>query len=170
MRLRERERGRPELHKLLRMYSTNGPQFDLSMLASFFRPTETMKMSFFILVSYQDGEVLLETGNTKNEMPPRPMMSIDNQWYSICGDGFVDNAVGATLFCEKLGFTGGFGINKKAKRNSPAIYKAVHVGKCQYSDTQLMGCKGGGNDYKITEEKECANIDYTIECFQGSSY
>ena len=95
-------------------------------------------------------------------------MCMKHQWYSICGDGFVENGFGATLFCKKMGF--GFGVIKKAERSWGRHYNVVNVGKCHYSDFVLTRCKGGGNTYKITQAEECGIFEYNIECLQGSSY
>ena len=89
----------------------------------------------------------------------------------ICGNWFWNNQIGATLFCQKLGYTSG----TQSGRSLAGVLDeraAINIGQCDNGDT-LEACTGGCNDYKRADDG-CARCGVgnkakiTIEC-QGNS-
>ena len=105
------------------------------------------------------------------------MICHKKKWMVICGDGFVENDWGATMFCRQLGFSDG-AIRRVANRVEwstlrSSVYDALQVGVCQQSDGYSFNekCTGGKNTHKILDAKLCAaSYDYKIECFKGKFY
>ena len=79
-------------------------------------------------------------GDVKLKDKTIPMIFWNGTWSPICGHYFWDNHIGATLFCQKLGFEKGH----VSGRNSGKSYAtdAFMVGKCKKSDTWTK-CSGG---------------------------
>lgn len=89
--------------------------------------------------------------------PKGPKIFWDDEWNFICGAGFWDNDIGASLACSKRGFEKGTVIRSTDQERGE---KSLRVGKCNQGDT-WPNCTGGCNDYKLggrcsnDEEKKC---------------
>ena len=89
-----------------------------------------------------------------------PEIFWDDEWHYICGQGFWDNDIGATLHCNKRG-------SEKGHVNSQGSIREVNtfrLGKCNEGDT-WPNCTGGCNDYKLGGH--CSN-DEDKKCETGS--
>ena len=75
----------------------------------------------------------------------------NEKWVPICGHWFWDNNIGATLFCQKLGFESG-AINERFELKNDGL----RVGQCNSGDAWLQcsrcnelqvggQCDGGGS-------------------------
>ena len=62
----------------------------------------------------------------------------NEKWVPICGHWFWDNNIGATLFCQKLGFESGI-INERFELTNDGL----RVGKCDSGDAWLQCSRSG---------------------------
>ena len=71
-------------------------------------------------------------------------------WVPICGHYFWNNDIGARLFCQELGGTGGNVIgNHQYANTSPKLPSdGLQVGNCKSGDSWLK-CTGGCNSKNI---------------------
>ena len=109
---------------------------------------------------------LCKTGDVWLEDDGTPLFFWDRKWSPICGDSFWDDNVGATAFCNKLGYPSGT-VNKIESSYSVAHLK---VGKCQEGE-ELAECSGGGNHLGNDQGRYChtdREASITIECDQQS--
>ena len=97
-----------------------------------------------------------------------PYIFWDGQWTPICGEYFWNNAIGATLICQKLGYV--MGAHTDAK--STYTVDSFKVGQCEPYNT-LTSCNGGCNDYDVggycsnDANKHCnkdGQVKVTIQC------
>ena len=102
-----------------------------------------------------------------------PMIFWDGLWSLICGHYFWDNEVGATKFCEKLGYTAGNVLRTGEIYSSDSF----SVGKCKEND-DWPNCSERCNDYKLggkcstTGKGNCdagQSVNITITCSGGFS-
>ena len=74
--------------------------------------------------------------------PMWPLVWFNGKFHPICGHSFWDGDVGATKFCQLLGFARG---RRKYVRNALSE-DAMPVGKCNRGE-MLNSCSAGGNAY-----------------------
>ena len=91
-----------------------------------------------------NGDVRLKDDGT-------PMIYWNHHWSPICGISFWDNDVGATLFCQKLGYGSGKALYKITQNNYTE--DSFRLGNCLVGDS-LENCTGGSNDYRLSCTKE----------------
>ena len=111
----------------------------------------------------KNGDVWLEDDGT-------PLFFWNDKLSLICGNWFWNNQIGATLFCQKLGYTSG----TQSGSNLAVVLgeDAITIGECSTGDT-LDACTGGCNDYRRGDDA-CAKCGVdkkakiTIAC-QGNS-
>jgi hypothetical protein len=92
-----------------------------------------------------------------------PWIYWNNHWSPICGDMFWDNDVGATLFCQKLGYNSGMALGKNSLKNYTV--DSFRVGNCIVGDN-LENCTGGSNDYSLACAK-VSGLRMVISCSGG---
>ena len=92
---------------------------------------------------------ICNNGDVRIKNDGTPWLYWDNHWSPICTVGFSDNNNGATLFCKKLGYQSGKIIKKSAVSKEYPL-DAFQIGKCMTGD-RLQNCKGGGNEYMMTD-------------------
>ena len=105
---------------------------------------------------------LCKTGDVWLEEDGTPLFFWDRKWSPICGWSFWDDNVGATTFCNKLGYKSGT-VNKVQNRYPVA---SVRIGKCGDGD-ELTACTAGGNFLYSQNDKYCYPQDaysITIAC------
>ena len=73
-----------------------------------------------------------------------PSIFWDNQWIPICGHWFWNNDIGASKFCEKLGYDSGT-IQKSTEKYSRDSFG---LGQCN-NDDPWPYCTGGGNSMVV---------------------
>ena len=116
-------------------------------------------MFLFLLIGCKDGDVSFYDNI--------PKLFWSGNFISICGNGFWNNNHGSTLFCQKLGYTSG--NTKRSEGQSTSSMKALFVGECKVTDTNLASCSGGHNVRTITSLKDCSNgYTYEIKCDGGN--
>ena len=69
-----------------------------------------------------------------------------DKWVPICGHYFWNNQIGASKFCQKMGYDYG----RVTGKNDGTSYSedAIKIGQCNVDDAGLQ-CSGGCNDYSI---------------------
>ena len=75
-----------------------------------------------------------------------PEVFQNSQWHPICGRWFWDNNIGASLFCQQLGFDSGTITSEQRTIRLPR--DGIRVGRCNIGDTWLS-CTGGCNDLSV---------------------
>ena len=103
------------------------------------------------------GDVWLQDDGT-------PLFFWDHKWSPICGVSFWDDNVGATAFCNKLGYQSGT-VNKIQGHYSVAH---LRIGRCREGEP-LSECSAGGNYLRNDRERYCnpgQAASITIECDQ----
>lgn len=91
------------------------------------------------------GDVRISQHHHHNKLPENgkavyPEIVYSGHFYPICAHEFASNNYGATIFCQKLGFSSG-----EAQKTGAAFDKdAMPVGKCG-SGEELTACTKGGN-------------------------
>ena len=80
------------------------------------------------------------------------MIFWNHVWSPICGHYFWDNHIGATKFCQKLGY-----ISGKQSRNGYLKSAAICVGRCLENDDWDTKCSGEFNEYLVGPQ--CHNSD-----------
>ena len=99
----------------------------------------------------RDNLFILSEGSVRLGSDDIAEVYFNEKWVPICGHWFWDNNIGATLFCQKLGFESG-AINERFKLKNDGL----RVGKCDSGDSWLQcsrcgelqvggQCDGGGN-------------------------
>ena len=94
-------------------------------------------------------------------------------WIPICGHYFWNNNIGATLFCQQLGYETGIVKQESIARQVPLPDDGFRIGECETND--IWGqCTGGCNDHTIggTHCSDCrsgAMAGLRIEC-KGNHY
>ena len=97
------------------------------------------------------------------------------KWSPICGHYFWNNHVGASLFCQKLGYTNGTHVGKGSGQ-SYAV-DTFKVGQCDAHNT-WKNCTGGCNDDTIggmcvgNNNADCSAgqpVKITLACVGNSS-
>jgi len=106
-----------------------------------------------------NGDVLLEQDGT-------PKILWGDVWSPICGHYFWDNQVGATKFCQKLGY--GKGAQSGSGSGNHYTTDSFRLGSCQEGD-ELTGCTGGCNDYVVGGQCSNSGIFSSDECTQGDA-
>ena len=90
-----------------------------------------------------------------------PRMWFGGKFQTICGLGFWDNQIGASLFCKKLGYDSGE-IKMLPGQSSSMNYSLV-VGKCIAKDESLATC--GRYQHVTYEIDECSKgKTFSIDC------
>ena len=105
------------------------------------------------------------------KMRGKPEVYFQGNWVPICGPWFRGNNVGATLFCQQLGFDSGKSHNTKRELEADALI----IGKCQDGDKWLE-CTEDCNGNVLGTFDECPNVNckesspegLDIECFRGT--
>ena len=93
-----------------------------------------------------------------------PEVRFQGKYHPICGHYFWDDNVGATNFCNLLGFKNG-----KIKRTKVAYdVDAMPVGRCKPGEA-LNNCTRGGNrwgnfDYSNGWCKKGKRVGFTVTC------
>ena len=66
-------------------------------------------------------------------------------WYPICGHYFWNNQIGATLFCQEIGYNYGNYAGKESGHSY--LTDSFRIGQCNTGDV-WKNCSGGCNDYQ----------------------
>ena len=114
---------------------------------------------YVFLIACANGDVLLEQDGT-------PKILWGDAWSPICGHYFWDNQVGATKFCQKLGY--GKGAQSGSGSGNHYTTDSFRLGSCQEGD-ELTGCTGGCNDYVVGGQCSNSGIFSSDECTQGDA-
>ena len=88
----------------------------------------------------------LSEGTVRLQNEKDPEVFWNGNWSPVCGHYFWNNNNGATLFCQKMGFS--LGIVEGRGTNSHLISDAIRIGECEDNDSWL-NCNGGCNDLKV---------------------
>ena len=72
----------------------------------------------------------------------------NGKWVPICGHNFWDNNVGATLFCQQLGYQTGILEQESKARKIPLPADGFAIGFCNSNDIWPQ-CTGKCNDHSI---------------------
>jgi hypothetical protein len=101
-------------------------------------------------------------GDVKLEDDGTPLVLWDDVWPPICGHYFWDNQIGATKFCEKMGYQQG----EQSGEGEGNHYSkdAFKIGKCKNDDDWNTKCTGGCNDYEVGGK--CSNAFIGGNCAQ----
>ena len=67
-----------------------------------------------------------------------------NEWVPICGHWFWNNNIGATLFCQELGFQYGY-----IKNQSDLPNDGLRIGQCNAGDSWLQCSHDGCNQLEV---------------------
>ena len=115
--------------------------------------------SLYILGLCNDGDVKLEEDGT-------PLLFYDHKWSPICGHSCWDNTIGATTFCNKLGY----GSGKVTRIYGKYPVANLRIGKCG-TGQELTSCTAGANylNYNILEHRYCLpteSASISITCDQ----
>ena len=118
-----------------------------------------IQCEYVFLIACANGDVLLEQDGT-------PKILWGDAWSPICGHYFWDNQVGATKFCQKLGY--GKGAQSGSGSGNHYTTDSFRLGSCQEGD-ELTGCTGGCNDYVVGGQCSNSGIFSSDECTQGDA-
>ena len=81
----------------------------------------------------------------------------NEEWVPICGHWFWDNNIGASLFCQQMGFKSG----SIKERNLTLPKDGLTVGKCLNGDKWLQCSLTGANCTQLKVGGPCTNGDCT---------
>ena len=100
-------------------------------------------------------------GDVKIAEDDVPMIYWKGLWVPICGHYFWNNQIGASKFCQKMGYD--YGIVSGIGLGESYTIDSFKLGQCD-TDNAWLQCSGGCNDYEIGGK---CNDDINMDCSAG---